>query len=343
MDLSTTYLGLKLSHPFMPGASPMVDDLGLVRRLEDAGAAAIVMHSLFEEQLPGEQAARRKGVVAHAGGGPGEPAFRPTPGEFTLGPDEYLEQLAKIKKAVRVPVIASLNGTTAGQWIHYARLMEQAGADALELNVYSIAADPWDPPQAIERRLLDLVRAVRSMVKCPLAVKLSPFYTSIPHLAMQLESAGVDGLVLFNRFYQADVDAENLNVVRTLHLSDSSELLLRLRWLAILSGRIRPSLAVSGGIHCGLDAVKAVMCGAHAVQMVSALLRRGPEFLRDVRAEMVAWMEKHDHVSLAQLRGTMNLLKCPYAKAYERANYARVLQYWRGIVRSEEPPEECFE
>lgn len=342
MDLSTTYLGLKLPHPLMPGASPMVDDLALVRRLEDAGAAAIVMHSLFEEQVTGEKTVHREVHENHVSTHPKESSFFPAPKEYALGPDEYLKQLSKIKTAVQIPVIASLNGTTRGGWIEYARLMEKAGANAIELNIYSVAADPWDPPQAIERRVLDLVRAVRSSVKCPLAVKLSPFYTSVPHLATQLDSAGADGLVLFNRFYQPDIDAVNLDVVQTLHLSDSSELLLRLRWLAILSGRVKASLAVSGGVHEGLDAVKALMCGAHAVQMVSALLRRGPEHLREVKAEMVAWMERHEYSSLAQMQGSMSLLKCSNPKAYERANYMHILQHWRGVVERNEPVDQSW-
>src|SRR5579864_1989539 len=283
MDLSTTYLGLKLPHPLMPGASPLVDDLGTVRRLEDAGAAAIVMHSLFEEQIVAEQFTTHEITESHASAHPEAHSYFPDPEVFALGPDEYVAQIARIKHAVRLPVIASLNGTTRGGWLDYARLIEQAGADALELNVYTVAADPWEHPQTIERRLEELVRAVRNAVKIPLAVKLSPFFTSLPYLARQLDAAGADGLVIFNRFYQPDVDLEQLEVQRSIHLSDSSELLLRLRWLAILSGRIQASLAVSGGIHSGRDALKAVMCGAHAVQLVSALLRHGVDHLRVVR------------------------------------------------------------
>lgn len=332
MDLSTTYLGLKLPHPLMPGASPLVDDLDMVRRLEDAGAAAIVMHSLFEEQIIGEQVADQRVVDVHCDSHAEASSYFPSPREYALGPEEYLEQISSIKKAVRVPVIGSLNGTSRGGWLRYAKLIEEAGADALELNVYTVSTDAFDPPQAIERRTLELVRAVRALVRIPLAVKLSPFYTSIPHLARQLDQAGANGVVLFNRFYQPDVDVEELEVVRSLRFSDSSELLLRLRWLAILSGRVSASLAASGGVHTALDAVKAVMCGAHAVQMVSSLLVRGPGHLRAVLAELATWMETHEYASLAQMQGSMSLLKCPDPRAYERANYVHILQHWKGEV-----------
>jgi len=332
MDLTTTYLGLKLPHPLMPGASPLVNDLDAVKRLEDAGAAAIVMHSLFEEQIVGEQVAAQHVVEAHTDSHAEASTYFPSPREYALGPDEYLEQIARIRKAVAVPVIGSLNGTSPGGWLRYAKLIEEAGADALELNVYTVAADAMDPPQAIERRTLELVRATRALIRIPLAVKLSPFYTSVPHFARQLDEAGAQGIVLFNRFYQPDLDVEELKVVRSLHYSDSTELLPRLRWLAILSGRVKASLAATGGVHSALDAVKAVMCGAHAVQMVSSLLQRGPGHLAAVLADLADWLEKHEYVSLAQMQGSMSLLKCPNPKAYERANYIHILQHWRGEV-----------
>jgi dihydroorotate dehydrogenase (fumarate) len=333
MDLSTTYLGLKLPHPLMPGASPMVNDLDTVKKLEDAGAAAIVMHSLFEEQILGEQVAAQDVVEAHTESHAEASTYFPSPRDYALGPDEYLEQIARIKKTVRIPVIGSLNGTSPGGWLRYAKLIEEAGADALELNVYTVAADPFDPPQAIERRTLELVRAAKTLVRIPLAVKLSPFYTSIPHFAQQLDHAGAQGIVLFNRFYQPDLDVEELKVLRSLRYSDSTELLPRLRWLAILSGRVKASLAASGGVHSALDAVKAVMCGAHAVQLVSSLLQRGPGHLSAVLADLATWLEKHEYVSLAQMQGSMSLLKCPNPKAYERANYIHILQHWKGDLR----------
>ncbi len=329
MDLSTTYLGLSLPHPLMPGASPLVDDLDMVKRLEDAGAAAIVMHSLFEEQISGERAQTLRQIEAHTESFSEAPSYFPCCDELSLGPEPYLEQIRRIKAAVHVPVIGSLNGTTATGWLEYARLVQQAGADALELNFYVVATDPLENGQTVEQRALDILRKVKASVTIPVAVKLSPFFCSFAHFASQLDGLGADGLVLFNRFYQPDIDIETLEVVPRLQLSDSSELLLRLRWLAILSGRARASLAVTGGVHTAVDAIKAVMAGAHAVQLVSALLQHGPEHLKTVREEMVRWMEEHEYHSLCQMQGSMNLTRCPDPAAFERANYVRVLQSWR--------------
>jgi len=331
MNLTTTYLGFTLPHPLMPGASPLVDDLDTVRRLEDAGAAAIVMHSLFEEQLAREQVATARFLDLPAESSPEASSYLPAPESFALGPEQYLEQLHRIKRAVAVPVIASLNGTTDGGWLTYAHLLEQAGADALELNVYALATDLDESGESLERRTVRMVWAVKRAVEIPLAIKLSPFYTSLAHLAHRLEEHGADGLVLFNRFYQPDIDVEALEVVPTLHLSDSSELLLRLRWLAILSGRVRPSLAATGGVHTAVDAVKAVMAGAHAVQVVSELLHRGPERLASLRDELARWLEEHGYGSLAEARGSMSLLRCPDPAAHERANYMQILQSWKGF------------
>lgn len=330
MDLSTTYLGFELPHPFMPGASPLVDDLDTVRRLEDAGAAAIVMHSLFEEQIRREQVATARFLDAPAESFAEALTYLPTPETFALGPEQYLEQLRRIKRAVRIPVIASLNGSTEGGWLSYARLLEQAGADALELNVYSLATDFDESGEILERRTLQMLAAVKEAVSIPVAVKLSPFYSSLSHFARRLDSYGADGLVLFNRFYQPDLDIEALEVAPTLRLSDPSELLLRLRWLAILSGRVRPSLAVSGGVHSAVDAIKAVMAGADAVQVVSALLKNGPDRLRTLRQDLALWLEEHEYDSLAQMKGSLSLLRCPDPAAHERANYMTILQSWRG-------------
>jgi dihydroorotate dehydrogenase (fumarate) len=330
MDLSTTYLGLPLPHPFLPGASPMVDDLDTVRRLEDAGAAAIVMHSLFEEQITLEQLGTIHSMEAHEEIFAEALSYFPRPDQYHLGPQQYLEQLQRIKKAVAIPVIGSLNGVTPSGWLDHARLIEEAGADALELNVYHVATSPSESSQEVEARLLDIVDIVRKQLRIPLAIKLSPFYSATAHLAQQLDQRGVDGLVLFNRFYQPDIDIEALEARPTLHLSDNSELLLRLRWLAILSGRVRASLAVTGGVHSAVDAIKAVMAGAHAVQMVSALLEKGPEHLTRVRDEVGQWLEEHEYDSLAQMRGSMNLERSPDPAAFERANYMRVLHAWRG-------------
>lgn len=336
MDLSTSYLGLELSHPIMPGASPLVDDLGTVRRLEDAGAAAIVMHSLFEEQLIEERMTRYRLDLNEHSYAEAQSYFRGIAGfdldvdaDIALGPDQYLEQIRRIKSAVAVPVIASLNGTTPGGWTEYAGLIQQAGADALELNVYYVATNPLESAADVEERLLEIVSSVRRAVTIPLAVKLSPFFTSLANLATCLFDVGADGLVLFNRFYQPDLDLERLEAAPRLHLSDSSELLLRLRWVAILSGNVGMSLAVSGGVHTSRDALKAVMAGADGVQVVSALLQHGPEYLGVIREGMARWLEEHEYDSLRQLHRSMSLQRCPDPQAFERGNYVRILQSWR--------------
>jgi dihydroorotate dehydrogenase (fumarate) len=329
MDLNTQYLGMRLPHPLVAGASPLSDDLDGVRRLEDAGAAAIVLRSLFEEQITREQVAEYMNLDY-----PGESfaeaiSYFPSPNAFALGPVQYLEHLRRTKDAVNIPIVASLNGATPGGWIEYARLMAEAGADALELNLYRIATDPETTSADIERQAVDTVRAVKQSVTIPVAVKLSSFYTALAHLARELDVAGADGLVLFNRFYQPDIDPEGLAAIRRLHLSDSSELLLRLHWMAILSGRVRASLAVSGGVHAALDVIKATMAGAHVTQMVSALLMNGPAHFQRVLDGLASWMTEHEWDSLADMRGNMSLLKVPDPDAYERANYMLMLQGWR--------------
>jgi dihydroorotate dehydrogenase (fumarate) len=305
-----------------------VDDLDVVKRLEDAGAAAIVMHSLFQEQIAREQISAYIHSEIHGESFAEALYYFPKPDKFALGPEEYLRHLARVKAAVDIPVIASLNGTTLGGWLDYARAMQQAGADALELNVYALPTDMKVSGQEIEDRTEEMLRTLKRSLAIPVAVKLSPFYTALANFAQRLDEAGADGLVLFNRFYQPDIDPEALEASRHLVLSSPVELPLRLRWLAILSGRLNASLAVTGGVHGAVDAIKAVMAGAHAVQMVSALLRRGPEYLRLVREELVAWMREHEYESLEQLRGSMNLEACPDPGVYERANYMLMLQGW---------------
>ena len=329
MDLTTKYLGLELAHPLVPGASPLADDLDTVRRLEDAGAPAIVMRSLFAEQIAREEISaylhldRRGESFAEA------LSYFPSPERFVMGPEEYLAHLWRVKAAVRIPVIASLNGTHPGSWRDYPQAIEQAGADALELNIYHLPTDPHVTGDEVEELALQAVREVKRAVRIPLAVKISPFFSAIAHFAARLDAAGVDGIVLFNRFYQPDIDPAALNVVPSLQLSRSSELPLRLRWLAILSGRVRASLAVTGGVHDGADAIKAVMAGAHAIQMVSALMRHGPEHIAIVRREMERWLIAHDYKSLAEARGCMSHAHCPDPAALERANYMRILQSWK--------------
>jgi dihydroorotate dehydrogenase (fumarate) len=331
MDLTTSYLGLKLEHPIMPGASPLMVDLDSIKKLEDAGASAIVMHSLFEEQIVAEQIAATEEMDAHAESYSEALSYFPDPEEYRLGPEQYLEHLRKVKESVKVPVIASLNGVSNGGWLRYASLIEEAGADGLELNVYFLATNTDEDGAAAEKRVAVLLTALKETVKIPVAVKLSPFYSSLPNLAKNLDECGADGLVLFNRFYQPDIDVEALEVTPTLDLSTSSELLLRLRWLAILSGRIKASLAVTGGVHSGIDAIKAIMSGAHAVQLVSSLLKNSPSSLKTILSDMTEWMEKHEYESVEQMQGSMSLLRSPNPQAYERANYAQILQGWKGL------------
>ncbi len=329
MDLSTRYLGFDLPHPFMPGASPMVDDMDTVKQLEDAGAAAICMNSLFEEQIVHEEVAASRLTEDPANSFAEALSYFPEPDSLSYGPDEYLNKVRRVVEAVNVPVIGSLNGTTKGRWLEYARLIEETGADALELNVYHLATDPNESGAELEQRFVEIITEVKQQISIPVAVKLSAYYTSLASFGKHLEDAGADGLVLFNRFYQADIDVEELEVQRTLVLSTSSALLLRLRWLAILTGQLNCSFAVSGGVHGEIDAVKAIMTGADAVQMVSALLRHGPDYLRIVRRELAQWLIDHDYDSLTQAKGSMNLSRSPDPGAYERANYMDILKSWK--------------
>ena len=333
MDLSTTYLGFKLSNPLMPGASPLVEDLDNVKKLEDAGAAAIVMHSLFEEQITQEQAGHHHAVEMHEEAFAEALSYFPRPEEYRLGPDKYLEHIAKVKKAVKVPVIASLNGTTASGWLEYATLIEQAGADALELNLYYLATGAWETGEHVESRTLEAVKIVKQAVKIPVAVKLSPYFSSLAHFTKQIDEAGANGIVLFNRFYQPDIDVDNLEVVPHLQLSHSPTLLLRLRWLAIVYGHVKADLACSGGVHTPLDAIKAVMAGAKAVQVVSALLQHKPAALKEIRTGIAKWLEEHEYESLAQAVGSMSLQNCPNPQALERANYMKILSSWKNPRR----------
>ncbi len=326
--LETKWLGLKLAHPLMAGASPLVDDLGTVRQLEDAGAPVIVMRSLFEEQLQAEELTHYRYTDFHRDTFAEAASFLPEPEDFVLGPDEYLRQIQKIKEAVDLPVVASLNGTTEGGWLEYARQMERAGASAIELNVYQLAADPALSSQDVEHRTLEMVRHVVTAVKVPVSVKLSPFVTGLSCFADRLEAAGAKGLVLFNRFYQPDIDVDALEVKRAIHLSDNSELPLRLRWLAILSSQRELALTCSGGVHDTLDVVRALMAGADGVQVVSALLKHGPQHLSKLVQGLRQWMEEHEYKSIDELRGNMSLSSCPDPSAYERANYMLMLQSW---------------
>jgi dihydroorotate dehydrogenase (fumarate) len=324
MDLTTRYLGLTLPHPLILGASPLVTDLSAIRRAEDSGAAAVVMQSLFEEQ------------IAHAGPtGPREESFADAlyygshRSELTLGPDEYLEQIRRLKDAVRLPIVASLNGTSNGAWLDYARLVDQAGADAIELNAYRVATDPEETAEDVERTIVNMLRSVKEKTSLPVAVKLSPYHTALANFARRLEAAHADGLVLFNRFYQPDIDLDVREVTHRLELSSSPELLLRLRWLAVLSPQVRLTLGVSGGVHSVTDVIKALMTGAHGVQIVSAILKYGTAHFAQLLVELSAWLEAHGYHSLDQLRGSMNVASCPDPGVYERVNYLRVLGSYR--------------
>jgi len=329
MDLSTTYLGFRLPHPLIPGASPLAADFDMIRRLEDAGAAAIILPSLFEEQISAEAAGTEQHMLAHERSHAEAVSYFPLAEEYAMGPERYLDHVRRVSTAVDIPVIGSLNGTSPEGWLDYARLIQDAGADALELNFYHVATDPNERGAGLEQRLLDIVRAVKAHVSIPVAIKLSPFYSSFANMAQQLDEAGASGLVLFNRFYQPDIDPDALDAVPRLHLSDSGDLLLRLRWLAILSGRVRASLAATGGVHTSIDAVKAVMAGAHAVQMVAALLLHGPSHLAKIRRELSHWLEVREYESLEQAQGSMSLRRCPNPEAFERGNYMKVLQTWK--------------
>jgi len=329
MDLSTTYLGFRLPHPLVAGASPLSADFDMCRRLEDSGAAAIVLPSLFEEQITAEAAGTVHHMLAHEESHAEAVSYFPLADEYAMGPQRYLEHVRRVSEALTVPVIGSLNGTSPEGWLDYARLIQDAGADALELNFYHVATDPAESGADVELRLLDVVRAIEDQLTIPVAVKLSPFFSSFANLASQLDDAGAGALVIFNRFYQPDIDPDALDAVPRLQLSDSSELLLRLRWLAILSGRVRASLAATGGVHTAVDAIKAVMSGAHAVQMVAALLTHGPMHLAKVRREMSHWLEEREYQSLEQSQGSMSLLRCPDPAAFERGNYMKILQTWK--------------
>lgn len=330
MDLSTNYLGLKLSSPLMPGASPLVDKLDTVKRLEDSGAAAIVMHSLFEEQIVGEHLGTIYQMETYADSYAEALSYFPASRQFAFGPDEYLEHVQRIKKTCDIPVIASLNGSTLGGWLDYAKRIAQTGADALELNVYDVATNPLETGQEVEQRIIDVVRTVKASVSIPVAVKLSPFFSSLANICGKLDDLGINGLILFNRFYQPDIDLELLDAAPKLHLSDSSELLLRLRWLAIVAPHVQASLAVSGGVHTATDCIKSIMAGAHAVQVVSCLLRHGPQYLATLLEGMEEWMKENEYGSVRLMHGCMSHTRCPAPHAYERANYMRVLQGWRG-------------
>jgi dihydroorotate dehydrogenase (fumarate) len=329
MNLATNYLGLRLKNPLVVGASPFCDSIESACLLQESGASAVVMRSLFEEQIEAEIRALAHNIESPAESYAEATSYFPKFSEYQLAPNHYLRQIGALKKALTIPVIASLNGARIGGWIEYANSFESAGADAIELNLYQLATRSRLSAAEVEADLLETVRRVVDSVRIPVAVKLSPFHTSLAGFAKELEEAGAAGVVLFNRFYQPDIDLEQMEVVPHLRLSDSSELLLRLRWLAILSPQVRLSLAASGGVHGVDDAIKAISTGADVVQLVSALLQKGPAYLAGLLHGIRGWMIAHGYESLEELRGSMNLRRCPDPSAFERANYIRILQAWR--------------
>jgi dihydroorotate dehydrogenase (fumarate) len=325
IDLATTYLGLQLRNPLVASASPLSENLDNIRRMEDEGAAAVVMHSLFEEQVRLESYELDRFLGEGTESFPEALTYLPDVNRYNRGPDGYLEHLFRAKKAVAIPVIGSLNGVSPGGWTKYARKMEQAGADALELNLYYVPTDPGLSAADIERLHADLVREVKASIQIPVAVKLGPYFTSMINVAGRLARAGADGLVLFNRFYQPDFDLENLEVVPTLTLSSPYELLLRLTWVAILYGRVEADMAVTGGVHSALDVLKSMMAGARVAMMTSALLKNGIAHFSRVRDDLLEWMEEHEYTSIQQMQGSMARRSVPDPETFERANYMRVL------------------
>ncbi len=325
IDLSTTYLGLKLTNPLVASASPLCEDLGNIRRMEDAGAAAVVLQSLFEEQLEIESDDLDRFLIESSERSAESVTHFPELTGWVRGPEEYVEHVRACKKAVRIPVIASLNGTTKGGWLGYARQIQQAGADALELNIYSIPVDPDLTGEQVERQYVEIVQAIKAEVQIPVAVKLGPYFSSMANMGRKLDAAGANALVLFNRFYQPDYDLESLEVVPNLILSSPHELLLRLHWIAVLYGQVRADLALTGGIHTATDVVKAMMAGAKVAMMTSALLKRGINYIDTMATELLVWMGEHEYDSIKQMQGSMSRNAVPQPAAFERVNYMKVL------------------
>ncbi len=329
MDLTTPYLGLKLKNPLVASASPLSHTLDGMKRLEDAGIAAIVMYSLFEEQIEHESAELNHHLRYGTESVFEAQSYFPNIHDYHLGPDEYVELLHRAKQGLGVPVIGSLNGITPGGWVRYAKKMQEAGADALELNVYYIATDVTMSSGDVEERYLEVLREVKKTIKIPVAMKLSPFISSLPNFARKLDAAGVDGLVLFNRFYQPDIDLEALEVRPGVSLSDSYDSRLPLRWIAILKGNVKASLAATSGVHTAEDVLKLTMAGADATMMCSSLLKHGPKHVNEVLDAIDQWMINHEYVSIAQMKGSMSQKSVADPSAFERANYMKALNQYR--------------
>ncbi len=325
MDLSTTYLGLKLRTPLVVAASPLSEELDSIKQLEDAGASAVVLYSLFEEQLRQDRDELAQNLEHGTFSTPEALTYFPEPKEFRLGPEEYLKHIARAKKAVNIPIIASLNGSSVGGWTAYAKAIQHAGADALELNIYYIPTDMDLTSAQVEHTYLDILRAVRSVVHIPVAVKLSPFFTNFANMAKRLDLAGANGLVLFNRFYQPDIDLESLEIKPNILLSTPMAMRVPLRWVALLFGKLRASLAATSGIHRASDVLKMLMAGADVTMLCSTLIRHGPRQISVIERDLVAWMEEHEYASVTQLKGSMSQKNCAEPSAFERAQYMRAI------------------
>jgi dihydroorotate dehydrogenase (fumarate) len=336
VDLTTEYVGLTLANPLVPSASPLSKDVSTALRLQDAGASALVMYSLFEEKIEAEAQQMQRFFYEQAIGHGEAESFHPMPHNIQTYQDQYLEQLQKLKVALDIPVIASLNGTSVSGWIEYGKQLQQAGADALELNIYHLAANADESSHEVENRYLDILQALKGQVSVPIIMKLSSQFSSPIHFAKRLEVAGAEGLVLFNRFYQPDIDLETLEVLPKLELSTASEALLRIRWTALLYGRTTLSLAVTGGFHNAPDVIKALLAGADVVQLCSVLLKQGVGHLTQLLTELEQWLVEHDYASISQLKGSVSQRHAIDPTAYERANYVQVLDnysYPAGVLR----------
>lgn len=329
MDLTTTYMGLALKNPIVPSASPLSKDIGTIKAMEDAGAAAIVMYSLFEEQIVHEQLELDHFLTQGTESFAEAMTYFPTMEEYNLGPDAYLEHIRRAKAATDIPIIGSLNGVSAGGWMEYAKKIQEAGADALELNIYYIPADGKYTGAEIEAMYLEDLRRVKEAVTIPVAMKLSPFFTSMSNVALALDTAGVDALVLFNRFYQPDFDLEKLEVVPSINLSSSTESRLPLRWIAMLHGRVKASMAATTGIHTAEDVLKMLMAGADVTMMCSVLLQKGIPHITRVLEDLERWMTENEYISVTQMKGSMSQRSVAEPSAFERANYMRALNSWK--------------
>ena len=328
-DLSTTYLGLNLKNPLVASASPLSKKVENAKKLEAAGVSAIVMYSLFEEQIIHDSLELDHYLTRGTNSFAEALTYLPDLGTYNMGPEKYLDHLSTLKKELSIPVISSLNGVSKGGWVRYARLMQDAGADAIELNMYYLSADPDLSGQELEDNYIDLVSEVKAAISIPLAVKLSPFITSLPNFVRRLTTAGADGVALFNRFYQPDFDLEELEVVRTLELSDSRDLLLPLRWISILHGKVEADFALTSGVHTAADVLKAMMAGAKVAMTASMVLHDGYESVTTVLKNLKAWMEEHEYESVEQLKGSLSQKNCEDPSAFERAQYMRILTSWR--------------